>query len=57
MGQEADRTPLEFWGQTGPHLGGYHKWSSGDALMSHDEPSLHEARVNNGSIIARRDGG
>lgn len=42
MGQEADRTLLEFGGQTGPYLGGPHGWIDADDLTSHDEPSLQQ---------------
>ncbi len=42
MGQEADRTLLEFGGQTGPYLGGPHGWIDTDDLTSHDEPSLQQ---------------
>jgi len=42
VGQEADRTLLEFGGQTGPHLSGPYGLIREDDLTSPDEPSLQQ---------------
>jgi len=58
VGQEADRTLVEFGGQPGPHLSGPYGLMREDDLTSPDEPSLQqdtcERRTHHSASSARR---